>query len=122
MKRYKLVAVGLVFLAVAMAFYAFYSHGVLDDDARLVESILADRRVDYNNIKLGNIASEESYHNPLVYPQFQNLPGRWARMFEAWEYPKDSVPLKDNMRIVGIIDDQLNIAIIARVRGDLGFL
>jgi hypothetical protein len=39
-------------------------------------------------------------------------------VFYAWEYPKDSVPPSENVRIFGLIDGGMEITIIDERRGD----
>jgi hypothetical protein len=121
MTRSRLVGYGLLIAFLVLAGTLTYKHRVLEDDQRVIEAIKADSRVNYSYIELGAIYIQMTFQNPTVYPPFTPLPGFWVRMFTAWQYPRDSVALGDNMRIVGLVDDGFRVTIIARMSGASGF-
>jgi hypothetical protein len=92
-------------------------HNLLDDQ-RVVDAIRADPRVKYANVELGGITLQRNFDYRVLYPDFPHLRGYWVRVFYAWEYPKDSVPLSENVRIFGLIDGGMEITIIDERRGD----
>ncbi len=90
----------------------------LIEDQRVVDAIRADPRVDYAYIELGGITPQSNFYNPTLYPDYPHLQGYWVRFFYAWEYPQDSIPLSENMKIFGLIDGNLDITIIVRMPGN----
>jgi len=54
----------------------------------------------------------------LYIRQPDPLEGSYVRFFGAWEYPKNSIPPSENRKIVGLIDEKLNIYIIGVMRGN----
>jgi hypothetical protein len=109
----------IVVLAVVFSGYVYFTqvHNLIEDQ-RVIDAIKADPRVRYGNIVLGGITLQRNFDYPVLYPEFQPLRGYWVRPFYAWKYPKDSVPLSENVRIFGLIDGGLEITIIDERRGD----
>ncbi len=103
--------------------YAYYTHFKnIYDDETLIGAIKADPRVHFANLELGNIVDKGLF---LMFfgDDPSALPGDAARYFAAYEYPRDSVPLSENRKIVGLIDEKLNIVVFGRVmRGDAVFM
>jgi hypothetical protein len=112
-KKWALLIVVFALLFTGGYFY-YIKFSVFFDDQTLILKIREDSRVNYTYIKLGGISPQTDYMNPTKYPPYIHLPGYWVRSFYAWEYPEGSVDLRDNMLIIGLIDENYNIAIIER--------
>lgn len=106
-------------MAVVFSGYVYFTqvHNLIEDQ-RVIDAIRADPRVDYAYIELGGITPQSNFYNPTLYPDYPHLRGYWVRFFYAWEYPQDSVPLSENMKIFGLIDGDLGITIIVRMPGN----
>ena len=109
----------VVVVAAVIGGYVYFTqvHNLIEDQ-RVIDAIRADPRVDYAYIELGGITPQSNFYNPTLYPDYPHLQGYWVRFFYAWEYPQDSVPLSENMKIFGLIDGDLGITIIVRMPGN----
>jgi hypothetical protein len=107
----------------ALSGYAYYTHFKnIYDEETLVGAIKTDPRVHFANLELGHIV-DKGIFSMFFGDDLSALRGDAVRYFAAYEYPRDSVPLSENRKIVGLIDEKLNIVVFGRVmRGDEVFM
>jgi len=111
--RYVILSMALVSIGVV-----YIQHRALEDDGAVIAAIRADPRVEYTHIELwSSIEIKTQYNNPTVYPPMP-IVGLWVRGFTAWQYPPDSVEKEDNMMILGLVDNNFNVYIMAKMRGN----
>jgi len=108
-----------ILLSLLAAAILYFSAQVimLSDDSRVLERIRSDPRITYTHIKLEKIETMAGVSDTLMHdPKFSFT--FFVRQFTAYRDPPDTTPLKENSRIMGYVDMNLNVWYIVEFPGD----
>ena len=108
----------ILFAVLATALLYFSAQVLmLSDDSRVLERIRSDPRITYTHIKLERIETMAGVSDTLMHdPKFSFT--LFVRQFTAYRDSPDTTPLRENSRIMGYVDMNLNVWYIGEFPGD----